>query len=121
MVDEAPINPPDTSAPSDPIVNVTGRTPNSITLSWTAATDNVGVTGYDVYNGNNKLVSLTANANLGYAVTGLYPNTTYILAVKARDAAGNMLSHRQLMFHYRTLTAYRAGLLALCRLRPPSG
>lgn len=88
--DEAPIDPPDTSAPSDPIVSVTGRTPSSIALGWTAATDNVGVTGYDVYNGNDKLVSLTANANLGYTVTGLHPNTTYILVVKARDAAGNM-------------------------------
>jgi hypothetical protein len=90
--DEAPIDAPDTSAPSDPIVSVTGRTPSSIILSWTAATDNVGVTGYDVYNGNDKLVSLTANANLGYTVTGLHPNTTYILVVKARDAAGNTSS-----------------------------
>ena len=39
----------DTQAPTAPVLSSTGATSSTISLSWTAATDNVGVTGYDVY------------------------------------------------------------------------
>ena len=39
----------DTTAPSTPTLSASGTTQTSTNLSWTAATDNVGVTGYDVY------------------------------------------------------------------------
>jgi chitodextrinase len=58
----------------------------STDLSWTASTDNVGVTGYDVYLGAS-LIGTTA-ATL-FNVTGLSPDTLYTFTVVAKDAAGN--------------------------------
>jgi hypothetical protein len=79
----------DTQAPSIPTglvaSNITG---NSFTLSWTASTDNVGVTGYDVYKDGVKINSINVDAT-SYNVTGLTPATTYTMTVKAKDAAGN--------------------------------
>jgi unsaturated rhamnogalacturonyl hydrolase len=76
----------DTQAPSAPVLSAADSTTSSISLSWTAATDNVGVTGYEVYV-NNVLKSTTTA--LAYTVTGLTPSTTYSIYVKAKDAAGN--------------------------------
>jgi PQQ-dependent dehydrogenase (s-GDH family) len=80
---------PDTQAPTAPTgLASASLTQTSFTLSWTASTDNVGVTGYDVYrNGtkiNGSLVTTTS-----YSVTGLTVATTYAFTVKAKDAAGN--------------------------------
>ncbi|MBG6131465.1 hypothetical protein IWQ47_003216, partial [Aquimarina sp. EL_43] len=58
----------------------------TLTLSWNAATDNVGVTGYDVYQGSTNLGSVTATTR---NITGLTANTAYQFTVKAKDAAGN--------------------------------
>jgi YD repeat-containing protein len=55
-------------------------------LTWTAATDNVGVAGYNIY-ANNTLIATTAGT--GYTVTGLKPDTEYVLTVKAFDTVGN--------------------------------
>lgn len=77
----------DTQAPTIPAnLNVTGKTSSSVSLSWTAATDNVGVTGYEIYQGTS-LVGATAATV--YTVTGLAANTSYTFTVKAKDAAGN--------------------------------
>jgi chitodextrinase len=64
-----------------------GRTSSSVSLSWTAATDNVGVTGYDIYNGTALAGSSTGTT---FTVTGLAANTTYSFTVRAKDAAGNV-------------------------------
>ncbi len=59
----------------------------SLTLNWTASTDNVGVTGYDVYSGTTNIGTVTGTtAN----VTGLTANTAYSFSVNAKDAAGNV-------------------------------
>lgn len=59
----------------------------SLTLSWTASTDNVGVSGYDVYQDGNNLGSVTGtSAN----ITGLTAGQSYSFYVKAKDAAGNI-------------------------------
>ncbi|WP_132066010.1 T9SS type A sorting domain-containing protein, partial [Aquimarina spinulae] len=58
----------------------------SLSLSWGASTDNVGVTVYDVYQGDVKITSVSGTS---YNVTGLTANTTYEFRVKAKDAAGN--------------------------------
>ena len=43
----------DTEAPSTPLnVTVTGKTSASVSLSWSTSTDNVGVSGYDIYVNN---------------------------------------------------------------------
>ncbi len=57
-------------------------------LSWTAALDNVGVSGYDIYHDGNLLRSIEAPATSA-TLTGLAPNTRYRLTVIARDRAGN--------------------------------
>jgi chitodextrinase len=78
----------DTAAPSAPTELVaTAVSPSQISLSWTASTDNVGVTGYSVYRGGSLLVTVGAVTTLQN--TGLTPSTTYSYTVRALDAAGN--------------------------------
>ncbi|GAB3977873.1 hypothetical protein GCM10029978_068970 [Actinoallomurus acanthiterrae] len=78
----------DTQPPSAPSgLNVTGHTSSSVSLSWTAATDDTGVTGYDVFQGTT--LATTASGTTA-TVTGLQPATTYTFKVRARDAAGNL-------------------------------
>ncbi|WP_159025472.1 fibronectin type III domain-containing protein [Aquimarina sp. Aq78] len=77
----------DTEAPSVPTnLSASNVEQTSLSLSWGASTDNVGVTGYDVYQGNVKITSVNGTS---YNVTGLTANTTYEFRVKAKDAAGN--------------------------------
>jgi peptidoglycan hydrolase-like protein with peptidoglycan-binding domain len=63
-------------------------TDTTVTLTWTAATDDVGVTGYNVYAANGDLVD-TTNA-LTSTIRSLTPATLYTFTVKAKDAAGNL-------------------------------
>ena len=77
----------DSEAPSVPSnLTVTGVTSTSVALSWTASTDNVAVSGYDVYVDNAFQTSVTSTSA---AISGLAPSTTYMVYVVARDAAGN--------------------------------
>ncbi|MER6923366.1 cellulose binding domain-containing protein, partial [Streptomyces spiralis] len=79
---------PDTTAPSAPTgLTVSGTTDTSVSLKWTAATDNVGVTGYDVYRAGTKVGSTTSTS---FTDTGLTASTAYTYSVKAKDAAGNV-------------------------------
>ncbi|WP_281292748.1 glycoside hydrolase family 6 protein [Kitasatospora viridis] len=78
----------DTTPPSTPTgLTVTGTTASSVSLSWTASTDNVGVTGYDVYRNGSKLAT---SSTTGYTDTGLTAATAYQYTVAAYDAAGNL-------------------------------
>jgi chitodextrinase len=78
----------DTTAPTAPTnLAASGTTSSSTNLSWTASTDNVGVTGYDVYQGAT-LIGTTASTT--YNVTGLAASTAYTFSVRAKDAAGNV-------------------------------
>ncbi|MEU6743186.1 endo-1,4-beta-xylanase [Streptosporangium sandarakinum] len=80
-------DPSDTTPPTAPgRPSVSAVTSSGATLTWTAATDNVGVTGYDVYSGTTRLGSATGTS---LTLTGLTPNTAYTVHVIARDAAGN--------------------------------
>ena len=81
---------PDTEAPTTPTnLTVTGSTSSSISLSWTASTDNIIVATYDIYlDGTLKTSSATNSAT----VTGLNPSTTYTFYIKAKDATGNISS-----------------------------
>ncbi|MDP9491684.1 MAG: hypothetical protein M3P42_05720 [Actinomycetota bacterium] len=77
----------DKTRPSKPsALAKTAATETTISLSWRAATDNVGVHHYNVYRNGN--LSGTATG-LTYVMTGLHCNTTYIVMVSASDAAGN--------------------------------
>ena len=78
----------DAIAPSTPA----GLSSNSVTtaslgLSWTASSDNVGVTGYRVWRNN---VQIGTTATPGYTDSGLSPSTGYSYAVQAFDAMGNV-------------------------------
>ena len=78
---------PDTIPPSIPgnfTANAVSTT--QINLLWTASTDNVGVTGYQVFR-NGQQIGTTASTSFNN--TGLTPATTYQYAVRAIDAAGN--------------------------------
>jgi PQQ-dependent dehydrogenase (s-GDH family) len=81
---------PDTQPPTAP-TNLTSSniTTNSFTLSWAASTDNVGVTGYDVYQNGIK-INLSNVTGTSYNVSGLSSATTYNYYVVAKDAAGNI-------------------------------
>jgi len=82
------LNPPDTQAPSVPAnVSATNTTQTSTSLSWSSSTDNVGVTGYDVYQGSAIIASVSGTTR---QVTGLTANTAYTFRVRAKDAAGNI-------------------------------
>ena len=64
-----------------------GTTQTATNLTWSASTDNVAVTGYDVYQGG---VFKATVATTSYSVTGLTAATTYTFTVRARDGAGNI-------------------------------
>ncbi|MFI9150348.1 cellulase family glycosylhydrolase [Streptomyces sp. NPDC053367] len=83
-------DPTDTQAPTAPTgLTGTATTSNSVSLSWTASTDNVRVTGYDVYRGTARVNSAPVTGTT-FQDTGLSPATTYRYTVRARDAAGNV-------------------------------
>ena len=82
-----PPPPPDTQAPTAPAgLAASGQTQTQITLSWTASSDNVGVTGYSRYQNGTLISSATGTS---FTFTGLACGTSYTLAVDAFDAAGN--------------------------------
>ena len=77
----------DTEAPSVPSSLATSNlTSSGVDLSWTASSDNVGVTGYNVYLDG---VLNGSSSSASYAFTGLNASTSYTLGVAAYDAAGN--------------------------------
>ncbi len=81
----------DTTAPTAP-ANLKSENVNqtSFSLSWENSTDNVGVTGYDIYFGSILKVSTTTNTLL---INSLTCNTEYPdITIKAKDNAGNISS-----------------------------
>jgi chitodextrinase len=77
----------DTSAPTAPTgLAVSSSSDSSITISWSASSDNVGVTGYGRYR-NGGLVS--SGAGTSFTFTGLSCATSYSFGVDAYDAADN--------------------------------
>ena len=78
----------DTQAPTAPTgltSTVTGTT--TADLSWLAATDNTGVTGYNIY--KDDVLETTLGAVLSYQITGLTPGNSYSFTVTGLDAANN--------------------------------
>jgi chitodextrinase len=77
----------DNEAPTTPTnVTLSNSSPSSIDVSWSASSDNVAVTAYEIYvdgslNGN------TSNTN--YTISGLNSNTSYAVTVLAKDIANN--------------------------------
>ena len=77
----------DTTKPSIPSgVTASDITKTGARISWSASTDNIGVTGYKVYRNGSKISDVT---NTSYSDSGAGPNTPYSYTVVAVDAAGN--------------------------------
>jgi alpha-tubulin suppressor-like RCC1 family protein len=84
---DTPVTLGDTTSPSQPTgMTATASSPTSIDLTWTASTDNVAVTGYDIYRDGS---FLTSSLYPYHYDTGLTPSTNYCYYVMAKDAAGN--------------------------------
>lgn len=77
----------DILAPNVPAnLNATAVSQNQVNLSWSAATDNIGVAGYRIYRDGVERTTTTATT---LQDTGLTAGTTYAYTVRAYDAAGN--------------------------------
>jgi chitodextrinase len=88
----------DTQSPSAPgSLSATAASSNQINLSWSASSDNVGVTGYRIERCQGASCStfaqIAALASASYSDTGLSPSTSYTYRVRATDAAGNLSSY----------------------------
>ncbi|MFT5640347.1 MAG: chitodextrinase [Cyclobacteriaceae bacterium] len=77
----------DTQAPTTPTsLAASNITETTLDLNWSSSSDNVGVTGYNVYQGASLLGSVTGTAA---SITGLVASTNYTFGVSATDASGN--------------------------------
>ncbi|WP_328996559.1 PQQ-dependent sugar dehydrogenase [Kribbella sp. NBC_01245] len=89
--DKLTVNPTstDTQPPTPPgNLVVSNIKSNAATFTWSAASDNVGVTRYEVNRGGN-LLKVVDGTTLTATVDTLTPNTSYDISVGAVDAAGN--------------------------------
>ena len=91
-------NEADTTAPSAPSsLTATPASGTQINLSWTASTDNVGVTGYQVERcqgaGCSSFALITTATGTTYNDTGLTAGTSYTYRVRATDAPGNLSAY----------------------------
>ena len=101
----------DTTPPSTPMgLAVTGATSSSVSLAWTASTDNVGVAGYGVTNGSNWVGTTTTRT---YTVPNLACGSTYSLGVDAYDEAGNRSG--------KAMVSASTGVCSAPPASPPSG
>ena len=85
----------DTTPPTNPSnLLATAAGSGGITLSWTASSDNVGVTNYLIERcqgaGCSSFAQVATSATTTFSDTGLLANTSYSYQVRATDAAGNL-------------------------------
>jgi chitodextrinase len=107
--------PADSTAPSAPTgLAVSTKTATSVSLSWTASTDNIAVTGYNVFRGAS-LVGSPKTAN--FVDTGLTASTAYTYTVKAFDAAGNV-SASSSSLNVTTAASSTGALFGACVANP---
>lgn len=82
-----PTPPADTTPPSAPTnLAASAPSPTQVNLSWTAATDDTGVTGYEIQRNGTAITTVTGTS---YSDTSVAASTNYTYAVVAIDAAGN--------------------------------
>ena len=70
-------------------LTATPATAAEVDLAWTAPSDNLGPTRYEIYR-DDHLVASTSTAFTSYTDVTAAPSTTYRYEVRARDAAGNI-------------------------------
>ncbi|MFC5701665.1 carbohydrate binding domain-containing protein [Cohnella faecalis] len=87
IIDNLPVPVVDTTAPSQPANLISpSKTTTSISLSWDASTDNVGVAHYEILRDS---VLVGTSLTTSYTDTGLSAGQAYVYTVKAVDAANN--------------------------------
>lgn len=105
---------PDTQAPSAPGAPVvSASSSSSLSTSWAAASDNYGVTHYQVLRNGSQVASVSGTS---YTHSGLTPSTSYSLSVRAVDAAGNVSPSSP-----STSASTAAGNVATVYYKLPSG
>jgi polygalacturonase len=83
-----PVVPPgDTQPPAAPSNLAWSNTGETVTLSWSASSDDTGVASYELFYGNFDLGTFDGTS---VALIGFKPGTPYTFTVEARDAAGNV-------------------------------
>ncbi len=85
----------DATPPTPPGTPVASSvTASSVNLSWAAATDNVGIAGYDIFRATGAtggtFTSVGASGTTSFVNTGLSASTVYRYQVRARDPGGNL-------------------------------
>ena len=93
---------PDITAPTVPAsLTATVQSESQINLSWTASTDNVGVTGYRIERcqggGCSSFSQIATTTATTYNNTGLLASTSYSYRVRARDAANNLSGYSNIV------------------------
>ena len=81
----------DAIAPSVSTLSSTAKTQTTVSLSWTAATDNIGIVSYEIYR-DGIIIGSTSSTTRTFIASGLSLETAYNFTVKAKDAAGNRTS-----------------------------
>lgn len=95
--------------PADATVTPGATGSSSVTLSWSTATDDLGVAWYQVWSGDTLVQDQVPGGATGTTVTGLTPETTYTFTILACDAAGNC-----------TLTGPSVGVTTSAPMAPPT-
>lgn len=80
--------PSDKTAPTAPTLIASSIDTTSVSLNWSGATDEFGVTDYIVY--GNAISPFSVGNVLNRTIYGLAPGTSYTFYVKAKDEAGNL-------------------------------
>jgi len=84
----------DHDPPSAPVLEASATSPDTVGLSWSPSTDDIGVASYVVLRDGIAIASLDPEA-LTYTDDGLQPETRYDYVVKARDAAGHVTASNE--------------------------
>jgi hypothetical protein len=79
----------DTVAPSAPTLTSSAKTRTSVTLNWTASTDNLGVIAYRLKRGSTVITIRQGSSSRTFMDQQLTPGTSYTYSVTAFDASGN--------------------------------
>jgi fibronectin type 3 domain-containing protein len=108
---------PDTQPPTAPANLVATTTSSStVNLTWTASTDNVGVTGYRVERcqgaGCSNFGQIAAPTGNSFGDSGLAASTTYLYRVRAADAANNLSGYSNTATALTDATPPSTGLVA---------
>jgi len=112
----------DTTPPTAPAnLTATSISASQINLSWTASTDNVGVTGYLIErcsgSGCTNFVQVGTSTATSYSNTGLQASTSYSYRVRATDAANNLSPYSNIA----SATTLSSGLVAAYSFNEGSG